>query len=112
MIAYVLSGGTLAVDIDASTWSNYQSGVYSGCPTKFVINHAANIVGVNVTGKYWIVRNSWGTEWGEMGFLKLELVSTHRCTYVCAFVCACIYECVCMNVYVSTYMYVTIANLC
>ena len=89
MVAYVLSGGTLAVDIDASTWSNYQSGVYSGCPTKFEINHAVNIVGVNVTGKYWIVRNSWGTEWGEMGFMKLELVSTGSYVYTC--VCMCVY---------------------
>jgi cathepsin H len=77
MMMYVLSGGTLAVDIDAATWSNYKSGIYSDCSTNFTINHAVNIVGVNVTGKYWIVRNSWGTKWGDKGFMKIQLVSTH-----------------------------------
>jgi Papain family cysteine protease len=79
MMMYVLSGGTLAVDIDAATWLNYKSGVYSDCSTNFTINHAVNIVGVNVTGKYWIVRNSWGTKWGDKGFMKIQLVSTHLC---------------------------------
>ena len=83
MIAYVLSGGTLAVDIDAKAWSNYQSGVYSECATKFDINHAVNIVGVNVTGEYWIVRNSWGTKWGEKGFMKIKLVCTHVFMDIC-----------------------------
>lgn len=83
MMMYVLSGGTLAVDIDAATWLNYKSGVYSDCSTNFTINHAVNIVGVNVTGKYWIVRNSWGTKWGDKGFMKIQLVSTHLYVCVC-----------------------------
>jgi len=23
-------------------------------------------------GRYWIVRNSWGTFWGDLGFFKVE----------------------------------------
>jgi hypothetical protein len=28
--------------------------------------------GNSVTRKYWLVRNSWGTYWGQLGFFKLE----------------------------------------
>ena len=93
MMMYVLSGGTLAVDIDAATWSNYKSGVYNDCSTNFTINHAVNIVGVNVTGKYWIVRNSWGTKWGDKGFMKIQLVRKYACARVYVHVCGCMYEC-------------------
>ena len=31
------------------------------------INHAVVIVGYNDTGQYWIVRNSWGADWGLEG---------------------------------------------
>jgi|GEM_PF-6828796 len=34
-------------------------------------NHYIMLVGYNDTGGYWIVKNSWGEEWGEDGFFKL-----------------------------------------
>jgi len=44
----------------------YKSGVLDkfGCPNG-QINHAVNIVGY--TDKYWIIRNSWGKNWGMNG---------------------------------------------
>lgn len=38
------------------------------------INHAVMIVGYNTsaTGQdYWIVRNQWGTQWGDQGYFYL-----------------------------------------
>jgi len=39
------------------------------------VNHIVSIVGWKAVGKkqYWIVRNSWGTYWGDMGFFYVEL---------------------------------------
>ena len=50
-------------------------GVYRGrCGSRF--NHAVAVVGYGedaATGeKYWIVKNSWGTKWGDGGYIKLK----------------------------------------
>ena len=58
----------MAVCIDAgdSSFSYYKTGIYSGpCGTK--CSHAVTLVGY--TSDYWIVQNSWGTNWGEKGFI-------------------------------------------
>ena len=73
MIDHVLGGGTLAVAVDSSNRVYYKSGIFSGCDQS-VEDHAMQIVGVNVDEGYWIIRNSWGTSWGENGNLKLALV--------------------------------------
>ena len=74
MIQQVLAGKTLSIAVDANQWGSYQSGIFSGCSAVHNVNHAVNIVGVNVDEGYWIIRNSWGTGWGENGYMKLALV--------------------------------------
>jgi C1A family cysteine protease len=74
MINYVLAKGTLSVVVDATLWGPYRSGIFSNCGSILSINHAVNIVGVNVDEGYWIIRNSWGTWWGDKGYMKLALV--------------------------------------
>ena len=74
MIDYVLTKGPLTAIVDASSWSFYINGTFAGCPAKFKINHGIQIVGVNVEDGYWIIRNSWGPDWGDNGYMKLALV--------------------------------------
>ena len=78
MINQVLAGKTLSVAVDANQFGSYQSGIFSGCSVNYSINHAVNIVGVNIPLGYWIIRNSWGTSWGESGYMKLAMVRRHR----------------------------------
>jgi len=65
----------ITVALDASqAFMDYQSGVFDGsCTTS--INHAVVVVGYgtdSVSGKkYWLVRNSWGTWWGENGYIRI-----------------------------------------
>ena len=63
----------VAVAVDASKWSQYKSGVFSNCGTR--VNHAVNAVGYTSNGE-WIIRNSWGTRWGEKGFMYLKAGNT------------------------------------
>lgn len=49
----------------------YSSGIYTGCPDAATsianLNHAVLVVGYTVDGDY-IIKNSWGTTWGESGY--------------------------------------------
>jgi hypothetical protein len=68
--------GPLSVAVAADdSLANYSSGVFKGSGSRD-IDHAVMIVGwqddASITsGGYWIMRNSWGTSWGEQGYMKI-----------------------------------------
>lgn len=63
---------SIAVQADQAAWQYYRSGIVTGsCGT--YLNHAVNIVGYNNINnpRFWIVRNSWGSWWGEKGYIRI-----------------------------------------
>ncbi len=50
----------------------YKSGIYKHTTGSMAGGHAVSIVGYSDAGKYWIVRNSWGEDWGDKGFVKVS----------------------------------------
>ena len=70
MAQYMLGTGPLSVCLDANNWNTYTGGILKVCGNQ--VDHCVQAVGVD-TGKngYWKVRNSWGTSWGEGGFIRL-----------------------------------------
>lgn len=71
MANYMLSTGPLSVCLDASNWNSYVGGIMTVCGQS--VDHCVQAVGVDtsLTNGYWKVRNSWGTSWGENGFIRL-----------------------------------------
>jgi len=71
--------GPLSICLDAAHWQDYQSGVLTNlecCPLlKCQMDHCVQLVGYNTTAStpYWIVRNSWNTDWGVNGYIYLEM---------------------------------------
>ena len=60
-------------------FKNYAGGVYAGenCGTgPQDVNHAVLVVGyghdTNSNMDYWIIKNSWGVQWGEQGYFRME----------------------------------------
>jgi len=65
--------GPLSICCDASAWQNYNGGVLAGSQCGDNVDHAIQLTGYNTgQGGYWIVRNSWGADWGESGFIYLQ----------------------------------------
>jgi len=79
-----LQRGPLVINIDASAWRSYQSGVFTGCnQTNSDIDHVVLLVGYGTDpkeGDYWLIRNSWTPAWGEGGYIRLARSSTVQCT--------------------------------
>lgn len=76
--------GPAAVALDASDLQLYKSGYFNAsCSTSFstFVNHAVVLVGSGTDGtqKYWKIRNSWGSSWGENGYFKLPVTGTNNC---------------------------------
>jgi len=74
----LVSYGPVSIAADASDWSSYTSGILTSddCSSSaYKLDHAIQLVGYNEDGDtpYWIVRNSWSSDWGIDGYLYLEM---------------------------------------
>jgi len=78
----VATKGPIVISVEASHWSDYETGVFDGCnQTNPDIDHAVQLVGYGTDpqfGDYWLVRNSWQTTWGENGYIKLRRTASEQ----------------------------------
>ncbi|ODM93713.1 Cathepsin L [Orchesella cincta] len=68
-----VAAGVVATAVDATNFTTYAGGVFS-CPKFTALNHGVLITGYGTDAKlgdYWLVKNSWGTGWGESGYIRI-----------------------------------------
>jgi len=76
--AYLVAHGPVSIAADAEPWQFYTGGVFRA-PCGTALDHGILIVGYgsqkDIEQKmvnFWIVKNSWGPDWGEKGYILLE----------------------------------------
>jgi len=79
-LANAVNGRPISVGIDAShnSFQLYKSGVYyeAACSTT-ALDHAVLVVGYG--DNYFLVKNSWGTSWGEAGYIQMSRGRNNNC---------------------------------
>ena len=78
MAAYVGQSAPLSICVDATSWQSYVSGLVGPKTCKKQLDHCVQVVGYDMTKtdykyNYWVVRNSWNTDWGEKGFIFVSM---------------------------------------
>eukprot|EP00933_Yihiella_yeosuensis_P062430 TRINITY_DN65381_c0_g1_i1.p1 TRINITY_DN65381_c0_g1~~TRINITY_DN65381_c0_g1_i1.p1 ORF type:complete len:391 (-),score=88.21 TRINITY_DN65381_c0_g1_i1:71-1243(-) len=80
LMAAVAQKGPVVVAADATNWGPYGGGIFDSCSPDAVVNHAVVMLGYghdkDMGLDYWLIRNSWGREWGEKGYIRVLRHST------------------------------------
>jgi len=82
----IMARGPISCGIDAGPILEYTGGVYKGAGQG--VDHVISVVGWGkdaASGEsFWIVRNSWGEFWGEMGYIRVafgSLLINQQCSW-------------------------------
>jgi cathepsin L len=84
LLEVVAEYGPVACAIDAShiSFQEYATGIYyeEACSSTNLDHEVLTIGwGIDSGNAYWIVKNSWGTGWGENGYIRMSRNKNNNC---------------------------------
>jgi C1A family cysteine protease len=76
---------SVAVQADSAVFQHYSSGVLTDPKCGTSLNHGVLAVGYGTENgqKYWLVKNSWGTGWGDSGYIKIARTESTNDAGIC-----------------------------
>jgi len=74
------SQGPVSIAVDANFWwQMYTGGIFDKTCNPDSLDHGVLLVGYSTGGGYWKVKNSWGSGWGESGYIRLTGTDANTC---------------------------------
>jgi cathepsin K len=77
----IVKYGSVSSCVNVTTlFQHYSGGVFNETPSDYSnpsVNHAIVLVGWDDSKKAWLLRNSWGTGWGEKGYMWIDMKSNN-----------------------------------
>lgn len=75
----------VAIEADTRYFQSYSSGVLTSSSCGTSLNHGVLAVGYGTENgvDYWLVKNSWGTSWGDKGYVKIGRSSSTNDPGIC-----------------------------
>lgn len=62
----------IGIEADQQAFQFYSSGILTGACGKN-LDHSVLAVGYDTSSQYWLVKNSWGSSWGDSGYIKITM---------------------------------------
>ena len=75
----------IAIEADTRYFQSYSSGVLTSSSCGTSLDHGVLIVGYGAENgiDYWLVKNSWGTSWGDKGYVKIARTDSTNDAGIC-----------------------------
>jgi len=75
----------IAIEADTRYFQSYSSGILTSSSCGTNLDHGVLIVGYGSENgqDYWLVKNSWGTTWGDKGYVKIARSSSTNDAGIC-----------------------------
>ena len=76
---------SVAIEADTRVFQLYSGGIITGTSCGTNLDHGVLVVGYGEDNgtKYWLVKNSWGEQWGDNGYVKIERTDSENSNGVC-----------------------------
>lgn len=76
---------SVSIEADQPIFRNYKGGIITDKSCNTNLDHGVLLVGYGEENnvKYWLVKNSWGTSWGENGYVRILRTDNDNSNGIC-----------------------------